>query len=117
MLLATYGFNNSHTKTIHVGLQRPNEGIFKFLVKLNGHNAGFISTSIAAVSRSHETHEYLSSDNRVKSNFVIKNITISFITFYGAKSIFLSYKEEEENSKRNLRKEENTHNSTPSAKK
>ena len=51
MLLATYGFNNSHTKTIHVGLQRPNEEIFKFLVKLNGHNAEFISTSIATVSR------------------------------------------------------------------
>jgi len=64
-------------------------------------------------------NEYLSSDNIVKLNFVIKNITISFITSYGAKSIFLSYKEEEENSKRNLRKEEDslTHDSTPSAKK
>ena len=33
MLLATtYGLNNSHTKMIHVGLQRTNEGIFKPLV-------------------------------------------------------------------------------------
>ncbi|KYN35090.1 hypothetical protein ALC56_10560 [Trachymyrmex septentrionalis] len=40
MLLATtYVLNNSHTKTIHVELQRTNEGIFKSLVKLSGHNA------------------------------------------------------------------------------
>ena len=40
MLLATtYGFNNSHTKTIHVGLQRTNEEIFKPVVKLSGRNA------------------------------------------------------------------------------
>jgi len=43
-------------------------------------------------------NEYLSSDNRVKSIFVvIKNITISFTTSYRAKSILL-YKEEKENS-------------------
>ena len=62
-------------------------------------------------------NEYLSSDNKVKSNFVvIKNIT-SFTTFYWAKSILLSYKEEEEeNSNGKLRKEEDAHDSTPSAK-
>ena len=38
MLLATYDLNNSHTKTIHVGLQRTNEEIFKPVVKLSGHN-------------------------------------------------------------------------------
>ena len=53
--------------------------------------------------------KYLSSDNRVKPfyNFVvIKNITISFTTSYGSKSILLVYKEEKENSNGNLQKEE-----------
>ena len=63
-------------------------------------------------------NEYLSSDNRVKPNFVVlKNITISFTTSYGSKSILISYKEEEENSNGNLRKEEDANDSTPSAKK
>jgi len=51
-------------------------------------------------------NEYLSSDNRVKLcrykklNFVvIKNVTISFTTSYGAKSILLLYKEEEKKTK------------------
>ena len=39
LAIITYGLNNSHTKTIHVGLQRTNEGIFKSLVKLSEHNA------------------------------------------------------------------------------
>ncbi|KYN41638.1 hypothetical protein ALC56_03939, partial [Trachymyrmex septentrionalis] len=52
-------------------------------------------------------NEYLSNDNRVKPNFVIiKNIIISFIISYGAKSILLAYKEEEENSNGNLQKKE-----------
>jgi len=63
-------------------------------------------------------NEYLCSNNRVKLNFVIlKNITISFITSYGTKSILLTYKEEEENSNENLQKEEDAHDSTPPAKK
>jgi len=63
-------------------------------------------------------NEYLCSNNRVKLNFIIlKNITISFITSYGTKSILLTYKEEEENSNENLQKEEDAHNSTPPAKK
>ena len=54
----------------------------------------------------------------MKLNFVIlKNITISFITSYGTKSILLTYKEEEENSNENLQKEEDAHDSTPPAKK
>ena len=39
LLAASYGLNNSHTKTIHVGLQRTNEEIFKLVVKLSGHDA------------------------------------------------------------------------------
>jgi len=63
-------------------------------------------------------NEYLCSNNRVKLNFIIlKNITISFITSYGTKSILLTYKEEEENSNENLQKEEDAHDSTPPAKK
>jgi len=48
----------------------------------------------------------------MKPNFVvIKNITINFIISYRAKSILQAYKKEEENSNRNLRKEESTHDS------
>ena len=54
----------------------------------------------------------------MKPNFVvIKNITISFTTSYGSKSILVAYKEEEENCNENLRKEEDAVDSTPSAKK
>ena len=50
-------------------------------------------------------NEYLSSDNKVKPNFVvIKNIT--FTISYESKSILLAYKEEEENSNGNLQKKE-----------
>ncbi|KYQ50575.1 hypothetical protein ALC60_10333 [Trachymyrmex zeteki] len=68
-------------------------------------------------------NEYLSRDNRAKTNsVVIKNISISFTTSYGAKSILLAYKEEEElrsteNITGNLRKEEITSDSTPPSKK
>ncbi|KYN32553.1 hypothetical protein ALC56_13034 [Trachymyrmex septentrionalis] len=52
-------------------------------------------------------NEYLSSDNRMKPNFVIiKNITINFITSYGAKSILLAYKEEEEKSSKSSKRRE-----------
>ena len=61
-------------------------------------------------------NEYLSSDNRVKPNFVvIKKFTISFTTSYESKSILLAYKEEKENSNGNLRKEEDAVDSTPPA--
>jgi len=41
--------------------------------------------------------EYLSFYNRVKPNsIVIKNILTNFITSYGAKSILLAYKEDQE---------------------
>ncbi|KYM79758.1 hypothetical protein ALC53_09806 [Atta colombica] len=75
-LATTYGLNKSHTKTIHVGLQT------KKSLKLGGRNL-FRHRLLAVISRSHGTHERVSSDNRVKSNFVvIKNITISFTTSY-----------------------------------
>ena len=108
MLLATtYDLNNSHTKTIHVGLQRTYEGIFKPVVKLSEHNADgiYFDTNCWQQFQDHMElmNAYLSSDNRVKPNFVvIKNITINFITSYGSKSILLAYKEEEENSNGNL---------------
>ena len=53
MLLATsYDFNYSHMKTIHVGLQRTNEEIFKPVVKLSGHNAdGIYFDRLVTVSR------------------------------------------------------------------
>ena len=38
-LATTYGLNNSHTKMIHVGLQKNKRKNFKPLVKLSGHNA------------------------------------------------------------------------------
>ncbi|KYQ50082.1 hypothetical protein ALC60_09497 [Trachymyrmex zeteki] len=123
MLLTTsYGLNNSHTKTIHVGLQRTNKGIFKPLVKLTGHNADGIYFDTECWQLFQEQlglmNEYLTSDNRVKPNFVIiKNYTINFTTSYGAKSILLACKEEEENSKENLPKEEDALDSTPPAKK
>ncbi|KYN39701.1 hypothetical protein ALC56_05904 [Trachymyrmex septentrionalis] len=124
MLLATsYGLNNSHTKTIHVGLQRTNEEIFKPAVKLGGHSADGIYFDADCWQQFQDNmelmNEYLSSDNRVKPNFVVlKNITISFTTSYGSKSILIAYKEEEEeNSNGNLRKEEDAVDSTPSAKK
>jgi len=84
ILLTTYGLNNSHTKIIHVGLQRTNKGIFKPLVKL-GHNADriYFDTDCWQQFQDHIEfmNKYLSSDNRVKPNFVvIKNITISFTT-------------------------------------
>jgi len=108
-------------KTIHIELQRTNERIFKPLVKLGGHNADgiYFDNNCWQQFQDHMglINEYLSSDNKMKSNFVvIKNITISFTTFYWAKSILLSYKEEEENFNGNFRKEENAH-STPPAKK
>ncbi|KYN41684.1 Macrophage metalloelastase [Trachymyrmex septentrionalis] len=123
MLLATsYGLNNSHTKTNHVGLQRTNKEIFKPVVKLGEHNADEIYFDSDCWQQFQDNielmKEYLSSDNRVKPNFVvIKNITINFTTSYGSKSILLTYKEEEENSNENLRKEEDALNSTPPAKK
>lgn len=127
LFTTTYGLNSSHTKTIHVGLQRTNEGIFKPLVKLSGNNADGIYFDADSWKQFQDNmglmNEYLSSDNRAKTNsVVIKNISISFTTSYGAKSILLAYKEEEElrsteNITGNLRKEEITSDSTPPSKK
>ncbi|KYQ50138.1 hypothetical protein ALC60_10781 [Trachymyrmex zeteki] len=123
LFTTTYGLNNSHTKTIHVGLQRTSEGIFKSLVKLSGNNADGIYFDADSWKQFQDNmglmNEYLTSDNTAKTNsVVIKNISISFTTSYGAKSI-LAYKEEEEefrsmeNISGNLRKEEITSDSTP----
>jgi len=66
--------------------------------------------------------EYLTGDNKLKPNPVtIKNIYISFTTAYGARSILVTYKENEEehpmeNIVGELRKKE-TDDSSPSAKK
>ncbi|KYN21600.1 hypothetical protein ALC57_06023 [Trachymyrmex cornetzi] len=128
MLFTTmYGLNNSHTKTIHVGLQRTNEGIFKPLVKLSGNNADGIYFDADSWKQFQDNmgymNEYLTSDNRTKTNsVVIKNFSVSFTTSYGAKSILLAYKDEEEelrsmeNISGNLRKEEVASDSTPSKK-
>ncbi|KYN11379.1 hypothetical protein ALC57_16456 [Trachymyrmex cornetzi] len=128
LFTTTYGLNNSHTKTIHVGLQRMNEGIFKPLVKLSGNNADGIYFDAESWKQFQDNmgymNEYLTSDNRTKTNSVIiKNIFISFTTSYGAKSILLAYKDEEEglrsmeNISGNLRKEEVASDSTPPSKK
>ncbi|KYN14621.1 hypothetical protein ALC57_13170 [Trachymyrmex cornetzi] len=124
----TYGLNNSHTNTIHVGLQITNEGLFKPLVKLSGNNADGIYFDADSWKQFQDNmsymNEYLTSDNRTKTNSVVlKNISINFTTTYGAKSILLAYKDEEEelrsteNISGNLRKEEVAFDSTPPSKK
>ena len=98
MLLATsYDLNSSHAKTIHNirGLQRTNEEIFKPVVKLGGHSADGIYFDADCWQQFQDNmefmNEYLSSNNRVKPNFVVlKNITISFTTSYGSKSILFA---------------------------
>ncbi|KYN28627.1 hypothetical protein ALC57_01956 [Trachymyrmex cornetzi] len=125
LFTTTYGLNNSHTKTIHVGLQRTNEGIFEPLVKLSGNNDDGIYFDADSWKQFQDNmgymNEYLTSDNRMKTNSIVrKNISISFTTSYGAKSILLAYEEEElrsmENISGNLRKEEVASDSTPSKK-
>jgi len=117
LLSTTYGLNNSQT----------NEGIFKPLVKLSGNNANGIYFD--ADSWQEFLHnmgimsEYLAGDNKLKPNpITIKNIYISFTTAYGARSILVTYKEnEEEHSMENivgeLRRSKETADSSPTAKK
>jgi len=127
MILTTLILNNSHTKRLHVGLQTTSEGIFKPLVKLSGNNANGIYFD--ADSWQEFLHnmglmsEYLAGDNKIKLNpVIIKNIYINFTTTYGARSILVTYKEnEEEHSMENiigeLRRNKETTDSSPASKK
>jgi len=68
--------------------------------KIERKQCWFISTSI--VGNSFKImglmNEYLSSDNKAKTNsVVIKNISISFIIFYGAKSYYWCIKKKKRN--------------------
>ncbi|KYN11360.1 hypothetical protein ALC57_16489, partial [Trachymyrmex cornetzi] len=96
--------------------------------KLSGNNADGIYFDANSWKQFQDNmgymNECLTSDNRTKTNSVIiKNISISFTTSYGAKSILLAYKDEEEglrsieNISGNLRKEEVASDSTPRSKK
>ncbi|KYN11194.1 hypothetical protein ALC57_16662 [Trachymyrmex cornetzi] len=76
LFTTTYGLNNSHTKTIHVGLQRTIEGTFKPLVKLSGNNADGIYFDADSWKQFQDNmvgymNEYLTSDNRMKTNSVV----------------------------------------------
>ncbi|KYQ47781.1 hypothetical protein ALC60_13187 [Trachymyrmex zeteki] len=114
---------------VHVGLQRREEGIFKPLVKLTGNTADGICFDADCwqqfVDNMGLMKEYLNYDSKVKPNSIdIKNILINFTTSYGAKSILLAYKGDQEvhhsmgNSNGDLRREEKTlADSTPPAKK
>jgi len=126
LLSTTYGLNNSHTKRLHVGLQTTNGGVFKPLVKLSGNNANGIyfddDTWQEFLRNMGLMSEYLTGDKGIKPNpVIIKNIYISFTSAYGARSILVTYKEnEEERSMENingLRRNNETSDSTPAAKK
>jgi len=127
LLSTTYGLNNSHTKRLHVGLQTTSEGVFKPLVKLSGNNANgiyFDADSWQEFLHNMELmSEYLAGNNKIKLNpVIIKNICINFTTTYGARSILVTYKEnEEEHSMENingeLRRNKETSDSSPASKK
>lgn len=128
LLTTTYGLNNSHTKTLHVGLQISNAGVFVPLVKLSGSNADGLYFDADSwqqfLLNMPLMREYLSGNNKLKPNpITVNNITINFTSAYGAKSILLAYKEnEEDHSTENtggedLRREEATEDSSPPAKK
>lgn len=98
LLSTTYGLNASHTKRIHVGLQTTNAGIYEPTVKLTGNSADGIyfngdswqqfQNNMGAMSA------YLSGDYKLKPTpIVINNISISFTSAYGTRSILVAYKE------------------------
>jgi len=126
LLLTTYGLNNFHTKRLHEGLQTTNEGVFKPLVKLSGNNANgiyFDADSWQKFLHNMELmSEYLGGDKLKPNPVIIKNIYISFTTAYGARSILVTYKEnEEKHSMENiigeLRRNKETADLSPASKK
>ncbi|RLU19401.1 hypothetical protein DMN91_007958 [Ooceraea biroi] len=122
MLLTTsYGLNNSHTKRIHVGLQTTSDGVFVPVVKLNGNYAEGIHFDAESWLRFQKSmklmKEYLGSHNRSRPDPIsIDNISTSFTTSYGARSILVAYKENEAHTTGNTHAEEETA-LTPASKK
>lgn len=121
LLTTTYGLNNSHTKRIHVGLQTTSEGVFVPMVKLTGNHAEGIYFNAGIWQQFQENmsliEEYLGGENKLKLNPVnINNISINFTSAYGAKSILVAYKENEENTSTETNKEEEATNFPPAKK-
>ncbi|KYN15953.1 hypothetical protein ALC57_11813 [Trachymyrmex cornetzi] len=75
LFTTTYDLNNSHTKTIHVGLQRTNEGIFKPFVKLSGNNADGIYFDANSLKQFQDNmgymNEYLTSDKTKRKRILL----------------------------------------------
>jgi len=124
LLSTTYGLNNSHIKRLYVGLQTTNEEVFKPLVKVETTQTEFILMQTRSSSfYIGLMNEYLTGDNKLKPNpVIIKNIYISITTAYGVRSILMTYKENEEgHSMENiigeLRRDKETAESSPAAKK
>ncbi|XP_024869355.1 high mobility group nucleosome-binding domain-containing protein 5-like, partial [Temnothorax curvispinosus] len=101
LLSTTYGLNSSHTKRIHVGLQATSEGVFVPLVKLTGNCADGVYFDEKSWQQFQENmglvSEYLNGESKLKPNSIsINNISVNFTSAYGARSILLAYKENEE---------------------
>ncbi|XP_071580589.1 uncharacterized protein [Temnothorax nylanderi] len=98
----TYGLNSSHTKRIHMGLQATSEGVFVPLVELTGNYADGVYFDEKSWQQFQENmglvSEYLNGETKLKPNSIsINNISVNFTSAYGARSILLAYKENEEN--------------------
>jgi len=107
-----------------VGLQTTNERVFKPLVKLSANNAIYFDADSwqQFLHNMELMSEYLTGDNKLKPNPVtLKNIYISFTMAYGARSILVMYKEnEEEHSMENIveaSKKQGKADSSPAVKK
>ncbi|XP_077260818.1 uncharacterized protein LOC143896695 [Temnothorax americanus] len=101
LLSTTYGLNSSHTKRIHVGLQATSEGVFVPMVKLTGNCADGVYFDEKSWQQFQENmglvSEYLNGESKLKPNSIsINNISVNFTSAYGARSILLAYKENEE---------------------
>ncbi|KAL6255512.1 hypothetical protein P5V15_013848 [Pogonomyrmex californicus] len=103
MFSTTYGFNISHTKRIHVGLQTTNKGIFVPMVKLTGNYAEgiyFTDSWQQFLNNMGLIDEYLNANNKSRPDPI--NVAINFTSSYGSRSILLAYKENEEATMENI---------------
>ncbi|XP_071582201.1 uncharacterized protein [Temnothorax nylanderi] len=121
LLSTTYGLNSSHTKRIHVGLQTTSEGVFVPLVKLTGNCADGVYFDEKSWQQFQENmglvSEYLNGETKLKPNSIsINNISVNFTSAYGARSILLAYKENEESTSTGMDQRTDEENCPPTKK-
>ncbi|KAL6253975.1 hypothetical protein P5V15_015826 [Pogonomyrmex californicus] len=126
LLSTTYPLNTSHRKKLHVGLQLSRkERIFEPVVKLSGNSAEGISFDPDMWQQFQDSIRYMSAyfngSSKSKVNpITFANIFINFTSAYGAKTVLVTYKENEnfpkENSTGNTQADSKTEEQPPSKK-